>query len=83
MRKRRRQIGIALFSISALSFVVARAVSPPPVFSDWWWSRDVGGVRMDVLGDISWICLLPMFLVGVIGSVFVVWPSRKPPKLAK
>lgn len=83
MSIKRRKLGLVLFSVAALSFLVARMSSSRPMATQFWWEGNVGGFALDVGGDISWLYLLPMILVGVIGLFCLAWPSRKPPKLTK
>jgi len=75
---KRRKLGLVLFSIATLSFLVARMSSSRPVASKFWWDDNGGGFAVDIGGDISWLFLIPIILVGVIGLFCLVWPSRKP-----
>ena len=83
MSIKRRKLGFVMFSVAALSFLVARTASSRPLASGFWCEGNVGGFALDVGGDISWLFLLPIILLGVIGLFCMAWPSRKPPKLPK
>ena len=83
MSIKRRKLGLVMFSVAALSFLVARMSDSRPVASQFWWEGNVGGFALDVGGGISWLLLIPIILVGVIGLFCLAWPSRKPPKLTK
>ena len=83
MKIKRRKLGLVLFSIAALSFLIARMSSSRPLASKFWKKGNVGGFALDVGGDISWLLLIPIILMGVIGLFCLAWPSRKPPKLTK
>ena len=83
MKIKRRMLGLVMFSVAALSFLVARMSSSRPVVSKFWWEGNVGGFALDVDGGISWFLLIPIILIGVIGLLCLAWPSRKPPKLTK
>ena len=83
MRINRRKLGLVLFSVAALSFLVVRMSDSHPVASKFWWQGNVGGFALDIGDGISWLLLIPIILVGVIGLFCFAWPSRKPPKLTK
>ena len=83
MSIKRRRLGIVLFSVATLSCLVARMSSSRPLLSKFSWSGDVGGVSIDLGGDMSLLYLIPIILLGVIGLLCFLWPSPRPPKLLK
>jgi hypothetical protein len=74
----RRWIGVVLMCVSAVAFMAQMVGSQPRVIG----ADSEGGasiVLMEFQLELGW----PVIVCGMASVLCLVWPARKPPKLAK
>jgi hypothetical protein len=79
----RRKLGISLIALSVITFLVVDISLSHWHFAGGGSSGNVQWAAYDVDIGGRGHYLIPIILCGMIGVLYWVWPSRKPPKLPR
>ena len=79
----RRKLGISLIALSVITFHVVDISLSHWHFDGAGSSGHVQWAAFHADLGVSGYYLIPIILIGVIGLLYLVWPSRKPPKLPR